>query len=110
MKKLLFLGFFIIIPTFHSLVFAQVKTVSGKVTSQEDSTPLPGVNVLIKGTASGTVTDIEGNYRMEVEEGQTLTFTFIGLVPQEILVGAPNVYDLQLRTDVRQLSEVIVTG
>ena len=64
-------------------VLAQ-RVVTGKVTSSDDGTGIPGVNVILKGTTSGTITDFDGNYRLEVpEEGGTLVYSFIGLNSQE---------------------------
>ena len=65
-------------------VRAQERTVTGKVTSGDDGSPLPGVNVVIKGTATGTVTDINGQYTLGVpSSGGVLVFSFIGFVTQE---------------------------
>src|SRR5690606_592372 len=59
--------------------------VTGNVTFSEDGTPMPGVNVVIRGTTIGTTTDIDGNYRLTVPDGNSiLTFSFIGYVPQEV--------------------------
>ena len=89
---------------------AQERTVSGKVTSQEDASALPGVNVVLKGSAVGTVTDVEGNYRLAVpSSGAVLVFSFIGLTTQEIEVGERTSVDVQLSQDVQQLGEVVVS-
>ena len=94
-----------------SQVNAQERTVSGKVTSQEDATPLPGVNVVLKGSAVGTVTDVDGNYRLAVpSSGVVLVFSFIGLTTQEIEVGDRTSVDIQLGQDIKQLGEVVVTA
>ncbi|QHT68669.1 TonB-dependent receptor [Rhodocytophaga rosea] len=90
--------------------FAQTRTVSGKVTAQSDGTPLPGVNVLIKGTTSGTTTDVNGAYTLQVEPGTTLVFSFIGFTTQEIAVGTQSTLDVALPDDVQALSEVVVIG
>lgn len=93
-------------------LIAQERTVSGKVTSAEDGTTLPGVNVVIKGTATGTVTDAEGNYRLNIPSASTpiLVFSFIGLNTTEVAIGDRSVVDISLALDVTQLSEVVVTG
>lgn len=91
-------------------VWAQERTVTGKVTSAEDGSPLPGVNVVIKGTANGTVTDVEGAYSLSVPEESTLVFSFIGLATLEIPVGERTIVDAQMSQDVQQLGEVIVTA
>jgi hypothetical protein len=90
---------------------AQERTVSGKVTSGEDGTTMPGVNVVLKGTTIGTVTDAEGNYKLNVPAaGGTLIFSFIGAKTTEIEIGARNVVDLILESDATELSEIVVTG
>ena len=94
-------------------VVSQTFRVSGKVTSQEDGTPLPGVNILVMGTSTaiGTVTDIEGNYSINVpDENSTLKFSFIGYVDQEVPVNGRNVINVSLASDTKQLSEVVVVG
>ncbi len=91
--------------------FAQERTVTGKVTSAEDGSALPGVNVVLKGTTAGTVTDVEGNYKISVPaEGGTLVFSFIGLTTSEIGIGSRQTVDVQMAADVQQLSEVVVVG
>lgn len=90
---------------------AQERTVSGRVTSAEDALPLPGVNVIVKGTSNGTVTDSDGQYTLTTSGSDvTLVFSFIGFVSQEILVGDRTMVDLQLASDVTQLGEVVVTA
>ncbi|MBX2941451.1 MAG: SusC/RagA family TonB-linked outer membrane protein [Cyclobacteriaceae bacterium] len=92
-------------------VWAQERMVSGKVTAQEDGSALPGVNVVLKGTTNGVVTDFDGNYQLSVPaSGGTLVFSFIGFTTQENAIGQRAVIDVQLRTDVQQLSEVVVTA
>ena len=92
-------------------LWAQQRTVSGTVTSVEDGTTLPGVNVVLQGTTNGAVTDVDGKYSITVpQEGGTLVFTFIGLETLEAEIGARSVVDVQMAADVQQLSEVIVTG
>ena len=87
------------------------RTVSGIVTSDDGSGGVPGVNVILKGTATGTTTDLDGNYRLSVpEEGGTLEFTFIGLSSQEVVIGSRSVIDITMMEDVETLSEVVVTG
>jgi TonB-linked SusC/RagA family outer membrane protein len=92
-------------------LWAQERTVSGRVTSVQDQSELPGVNVALKGTTSGTVTDAQGNYTISVpSSGAVLVFTFIGLTTQEIEVGSRSSIDVQMDTDVTQLTEIVVTG
>lgn len=108
MKKFLLTCFALAIALYS---MAQQRTVSGKVTSQEDGSSLPGVNVVVKGTTNGTVTDADGNYSLSVSANdQTLVFSFIGLQTQEVAIGERTVVDAQLALDVKQLSEVVVTA
>ncbi len=92
------------------MAWAQERTITGKVTSSEDGSSLPGVNVVVKGTTSGTVTDSEGRYSMGVPANATLVFSFIGLLTKEEIVGDRLTVDAKLASDVTQLSEVIVVG
>lgn len=106
-KLLLFMSFFLV----SFISWGQDRTVSGKVTSLDDGSTLPGVNVILKGTSTGTVTDIDGNYKLSVpSEGGTLIFSFVGLETQEVEVGSRSVIDVQMASDVKQLSEVVVTA
>src|SRR5688572_9617102 len=94
-----------------SNVMAQERSITGKVTAEEDGSPLPGVNVVLKGSTTGTVTDAEGIYRLSIpSEGGTLVFSFIGLKTQEILVGERSVVDLQMGQAIQQMGEVVVTA
>ncbi|UII22606.1 carboxypeptidase-like regulatory domain-containing protein [Fulvivirga ligni] len=106
-KLLLFMSFFM----FSLVSWAQEKTVSGKVTSAEDGSGLPGVNVILKGTSTGTVTDISGNYSVNVPSNTSvLVFSFVGLTTEEVEVGSRTTVDVQMANDVQQLSEVVVTA
>ncbi|MTI38542.1 DUF3520 domain-containing protein [Fulvivirga lutimaris] len=85
--------------------------ISGKVTSINEGSPLPGVNVVVKGTTIGTVTDINGEFTIEAPNSKSiLVFSFIGLATEEIKVGNRKIIDVQMASDVRQLSEVVTTG
>lgn len=93
-----------------SVSFAQV-TVTGKITSSENSEPIPGVNVIIKGTGSGTITDVEGNYSIDVPSSEsTLIFSYVGFVSEEVLVNDKSVINISLSPDITSLSEVVVVG
>jgi TonB-dependent SusC/RagA subfamily outer membrane receptor len=86
-------------------------TVTGKITSGEDSSPLPGVNILVKGTSMGTISDVDGNYTIDVPSADaTLTFSFVGYISQEVALGGRTAVDVVLPTDAKQLSEVVVTA
>jgi iron complex outermembrane receptor protein len=92
-------------------VYAQNRTVKGKVTSADDGSGLPGVNIVIKGTSTGTTTDVEGGYTINVPSGDAvLVFSFVGFITQEIAVGNQTTIDIKLAPDVRALSEVVVVG
>jgi len=92
-------------------VQAQNRVLSGKVTGADDSQPIIGVNVLLKGTTTGAVTDVDGNYSLSVPtSGGTLVFSFIGYVTQEVAIDARSVVNVQLASDVKTLSEVVVTA
>lgn len=91
------------------LSFAQVKTVSGTVTDQ-DGLPLPGVNIVVEGTTTGTQTDFDGNYSIQASEGQTLLFTYIGQRPTQQTVGAGDTINVQMTEDAQALEEVVVTA
>lgn len=109
MKKFLLL-FFSFAVAVHAL-WAQERVVTGRVTSTEDGSSLPGVNVVLKGTTNGTVTDADGNYRLNIPaNGGALLYSFIGLQTQEIEIGDRSVVDVSLGLDVKQLTEVVVTA
>jgi TonB family protein len=87
------------------------KIIKGKVLSADDGTPLPGVNIVIKGTTTGTVTDMQGNYQIISElQNPTLVYSFIGLQTEEVKAANQSELNINLETDVSQLSEVVVTG
>jgi TonB-linked SusC/RagA family outer membrane protein len=110
MKKIL-LSFFLLLAIANMVALAQDRTVSGKVTASDDGSALPGVNVVLKGTTSGVVTDADGMYRISIPgSGGTLVFSFIGMVTAEAEVGSRSVVDIQMAPDVKQLSEVVITG
>lgn len=86
-------------------------TVTGKVTSTDDGSPLPGVNVVVKGTSTGTTTDGDGVFSITVPDRESkLIFTFIGYIPQEVTVDDQTSINIALESDIAQLSEVVVVG
>jgi hypothetical protein len=90
---------------------AQDRVVSGKVTSADDGTGLPGVSVLVQGTTKGTATDTNGAYSVSLASGEsTLVFSFIGFKTQTIAVSAQSTVDIILETDITALEEVVVVG
>ena len=90
------------------ITFAQSKTVSGNVS--DESGPLPGVSVIIKGTTTGTETDFDGNYSMSANVGDVLQYSFIGMETTEMTVGAANTINVEMVAEAESLTEVIVTG
>ncbi len=88
--------------------FAQTKTVTGTVTD-DNGGPLPGVNIVVKGSSSGTQTDFDGNYSITARTGDVLTFTYVGFAPKELLLGTSEVVNVQM-TAGESLEEVVVTA
>jgi TonB-dependent starch-binding outer membrane protein SusC len=91
-------------------VIIQTRNITGKVTSMEDNEGLPGVNVVEKGTRNGTVTNVQGNYSLEVSEGATLVFSSVGYTTEEVEVGNRSVIDVTMVQDLQQLQELVVIG
>jgi TonB-linked SusC/RagA family outer membrane protein len=113
MKKTDKLKYYVVIVLLFSsiLAFAQQGVVTGRVTSQEDQGGLPGVNVIIKGTSQGSVTDVEGNYTIEVPGPEAvLVFSSVGYVTEEVIVGSQSVIDRMMVADVTSLDELVVVG
>lgn len=95
---------------FTTTFFAQNQIVSGTVKVAEDNMPLPGVNVIVKGTSNGTVTDMQGSYSLEVPPNSILVFSAIGFVSQEIEIDGQEELDVSLVQDTESLDEVVVTA
>jgi TonB-linked SusC/RagA family outer membrane protein len=92
-------------------VIIQGITVTGRVTSVEDGEGLPGVNIIVKGTSLGTVSDVEGNYSLNVpDENAVLVFSSVGFIVEEITVGSQTVIDMALAPDLTSLEEIVVVG
>ena len=87
--------------------FAQQKTISGTVS--DESGPLPGVNVIVKGTVNGTQTDFDGNYIISASIGDIIVFSYVGMNPQEKTVGTSNTINLVM-TGSNLLEEVVIVG
>ncbi|WP_080238876.1 SusC/RagA family TonB-linked outer membrane protein [Spirosoma rigui] len=109
MRKLL-LGSWFLTLLFCLPVLAQDVTVSGRVTSSDDGSPLPGVSVQVKGTTRGTTTDVDGRYRVNASANSRLVYSFIGYSSQEVAVGNRSSVNVVLQTDATNLGEVVVTG
>ena len=90
--------------------FAQ--TVTGTVTSAGDGNPMPGVSILLKGTSTGTSTDVEGKFSLNVSDpaNGVLVISFIGYATQEVAVGSRTTVDVTMAPDVQALDEVVVTA
>ncbi|MFC5412661.1 SusC/RagA family TonB-linked outer membrane protein [Larkinella bovis] len=103
--------FWLLCVLFALPALAQDRTVTGKVTSSDDGSSLPGVSIQLKGTSRGTTTDSDGNYSLtNVPANARLVFSFIGTTTQEIEVGNQTTINVQLKSDASQLSEVVVTA
>jgi iron complex outermembrane receptor protein len=93
-----------------SVAWSQTRTVTGKVTSADDGSALPGVNIIEKGTSNGTVSDSDGAYSITVKENATLIFSFVGMASQEVVVGSQTNISVNLESDLSNLGEVVVVG
>jgi TonB-dependent SusC/RagA subfamily outer membrane receptor len=106
--KVKLLGFMTLCMAFVMQVsLAQEKTISGMVTSVSDGLPIPGVNVIVKGTTRGVQTDFDGNYTIKASVGETLAFSYVGLKSAEASVGSSNTINMTLNLD-NSLDEVVV--
>lgn len=103
---LLFLVMFMVFIPTH----AQERTITGVVTSLEDGMPLPGVNVLVKGTSRGTITDFDGNYSLMASSGEILEFSFLGMLTTEVAVDAQNTINVAMEVSSATLDEVVLIG
>ncbi len=109
MRKLLF-GSWLLSLFFCLSVMAQDATVSGRVTSSDDGSALPGVSVQVKGTTRGTTTDAEGRYSVSVPTNGRLVFSFIGYSSQEVGVDNRSTVNVSLTTGAQSLDEIVVTA
>jgi len=94
----------------HSFVYGQAQTVTGRVTTVEDPEGLPGVNVAIKGTTGGSITDAEGKFSISAEQGAILVFSFVGHQSQEFVYRGQTNINILLEEDLKELNEVVITG
>ena len=101
--------FALVILFFSVMSFAQQKSLSGTITDQA-SIPLPGVNVIIKGTSNGTSTDFDGKYQIEVNNGDIIVFSYIGYKAKEIVYSGQSALDITLSEDTSQLDEIVIIG
>lgn len=109
-KKIHYLLLFFAMLCLNGL-FAQNKTISGTVTESESGVPLPGVNVVEKGTNNGTSTDFDGNFNISVSSNNAiLVFTSLGYTTKEVVVGSASNVNVTLSEDAEMLGEVVVTA
>ena len=108
---ILLLNSFTLRATGFSSELSQRHVVSGTVTSAEDGLPLPGVNITVKGTLTGIITNLQGEYSLEINTADAiLIFSYIGYVSQEIPVKEQTIINIQMVTDTKSLDEVVVIG
>ena len=89
---------------------AQEFKLLGTVTSNDNSEPIPGVNILVKGTSRGSVSDLNGSFEISAASGEVLVFSFVGYISKEVTVGNQTILSIGLDVDVVALEEVVVTG
>ena len=101
---------FLLLFVTTTIALSQSKTITGTVKSSDDGSPLPGVNVLEKGTTNGTATNANGDFSLAVGDQATLVFTFIGYGVQEVSVANQSVINVTMVPEITQLSDVVVVG
>jgi len=94
----------------RGLLSAQELTITGKVTSADDNSVLPGVSIIIKGTTQGTTTNTDGEYIVKADQNGTLVFSFIGMLKKEIPVNGQTFINVSLEQEFTGLDEVVVVG
>lgn len=109
MRKIL-LGSWLLSLLFCLPVLAQDVAVSGRVTSSDDGSPLPGVSIQVKGTTRGTTTDVDGKYQISVAPNSRLVFSYIGFGNQEVQVGSQSTINVKLEAGAASLDEIVVTA
>ncbi|MBN2742370.1 MAG: TonB-dependent receptor [Marinilabiliaceae bacterium] len=108
MRKILFLLLSTLLM--GTTAIAQEYEVKGTVTGAEDKEPLPGVSIVVKGTTRGIITDIDGNYSLQVPAGSTLQFSFIGFQNREVVINSTQNLNIGLKPDVLMLDEFVAVG
>ncbi|KAB7731272.1 SusC/RagA family TonB-linked outer membrane protein [Rudanella paleaurantiibacter] len=109
MRRIL-LGSWLLSLLFCLPLLAQDVSISGRVTSSDDGSALPGVSIQVKGTTRGATTDAQGQYRLSVPANSRLVFSYIGFETQEILVGNQTTIDVKLSSGTQSLNEIVVTA
>lgn len=99
----------LLLLAFPVIVFAQTRTISGTV-SDEDGNTIPGATILVVGTSQGTVSSIDGTFSLDVEQGKTLRFSYIGFKTQEIVVSDQTTLNVVMEIDAIGIEEVVAIG
>ena len=110
MKKLFQVLVTALLCLWTTFLFSQNRSVSGVVTSAVDEQPLVGVSVVVKGTSTGAITDLDGKYTLSVPDKGTLVFSFVGYTATEVAVGSSSTISLSMKEAAGILSELVVTG
>ncbi len=108
MKKLIFLLNLFLSVTF--LYAQQSAAISGKVSNAANGDPIPGVTIIVKGTTTGVITDLNGNYSIKAAGNGTLVFSFVGMIPEEVSINNRSTINVQLKDQTIDVSEVVVVG
>ena len=103
--KLLLLAFMVIFAS-----FASAQDITSGILTDEQNMPIPGVNILVKGTTKGTLTDFDGKYTISASDGDVLIFSYIGYTTVEVKFTGQSLLDVQLLEDTAKLGEVVVIG
>jgi hypothetical protein len=110
MKKARLLSILMAMLLNVGFVYAQDRTISGKVTSGNDGSALPGVSIVVKESTQGVTTDADGVYKISVASKSTLVFSYVGFMPKEVAIGNRTIIDVQLAEDSQVLDELVVVG
>ena len=108
MKKTVALIF--ILCMIFQLTYAQKRTLTGTVRDKTTNEPLPGVTIIEKGTTNGSITDIDGNFKVSIAPESVIVVSFIGMTPKEIKPGKSTNLLIELETSIQEMSEVVVVG
>jgi TonB-dependent starch-binding outer membrane protein SusC len=104
---ILFLGLMLVLTT---LVYGQERVITGTITSGEDGSPLPGASVVVKGTTTGTTTDMDGKFTLSVPENSTVVVSFVGYLAEEVAITTQTEITVTLLPDISRLDEIVVIG
>jgi hypothetical protein len=108
----LYLSTFALLCLLCSLAHAQKegRKISGKITSSDNGESLPGVNIIIEGLSGGTITDVDGNFSLQVPDEANLVISYVGYISQKVEVAGRSVINLALVPEILELQEVVVVG